>query len=274
MDKFIKSNNLELCYQDLGEVTHPAILLVAGLGEQLGEWPTELCELFVTQGYRVIRYDNRDIGLSSKVSSAYSLSDMADDALGLLDAINIKSAHLVGMSMGGMIAQRFCARFPERASSLCSLMSSSGKPGLPAPTPDVQAMLVKKTNGTKAAFIDNWVAGKLLIDSPGYPTTRTELRARATSNCQRSYHPSGYLRHLNAIYADGSRVDELAKINCPTLVLHGEADPLIPYQCGIDTAKHIPNATFKLIDDMGHNLPIALFRDIVDAIVENIKRGC
>lgn len=273
MDKFLNSNSLTLCYQDLGHTSNPVILLIAGLGEQLGEWPDAFCQQLCARDYRVIRFDNRDIGRSSKVTSTYSLSDMADDALGILDALDVPAAHIVGMSMGGMIAQILCAQNPQRVLSFCSIMSSSGNPDLPAPTPAVQAMLVKKTEGTLDSFIDNWVDAKLLIDSPSYPADESKLRARATANCQRSYHPAGYLRHLNAIYANGSRVAQLKKIKCPTLVLHGKSDPLVPYQCGVDTAQHIDNSELILIDGMGHNLPPDLFNRLVTAIVENAARG-
>lgn len=281
MDKFLNSNGLQFCYQDLlpknksqnnGSKPDTTIVLIAGLGEQLGEWPLGFCELLCEEGFRVIRYDNRDIGRSSKVNERYSLEDMADDAAGILDALSIEGAHIVGMSMGGMIAQLLCARYPNRTLSLCSIMSSSGAPGLPPPAPEVQVMLTKKTDGSVEAFIENWVAGKLLIDSPAHPADERNLYTHAQANCKRSYHPKGYLRHLTAIYANGSRVAQLQKITCPTLIIHGKNDPLVPYQCGLDTAKHISDAEIKLIDGMGHNLPEPLFKELVTAIVKNLKR--
>lgn len=272
MDKYLISNDIQLCYQDLGDSLKPAILLIAGLGEQLGEWPTNFCNLLVERGYRVIRYDNRDVGLSDKMSDQpYSLNDMADDAAGLLDALALEGAHVVGMSMGGMIAQILTAEHPSRVRSLCSIMSSSGKPGLPKPTTPVKEIMVKKTDGSINGFIENWVTGKQLIDSPAYPANDSALYARAKSNCERSYNPGGYMRHLNAIYANGSRVSLLEKIDCPTLILHGTDDPLIPKECGEDTAKHIKGSRLELIDGMGHNLPQALHPHLCNSIVENIE---
>jgi len=273
MDKYLSSNGIQLCYQDLGAPSHETILLIAGLGEQLGEWPDNFCMLFVNKGYRVIRYDNRDIGRSEKMSGhSYSLNDMADDALGLLDTLEIENAHVVGMSMGGMIAQILTASYPDRVASLCSIMSSSGASGLPGATPSVQEILTKKTDGTVADFIENWVEGKRRIDSPAYPADDAALYSRATANCERSYNPGGYMRHLNAIYSSGGRVELLKKIRCPTLVLHGEDDPLIPKECGEDTAKHIQDSTLELIKGMGHNLPGELHAQLCNSIVENVRR--
>lgn len=272
MDKYLISNGIQLCYQDLGDSLKPAILLIAGLGEQLGEWPTNFCDLLVQHGYRVIRYDNRDIGLSDKISDqSYSLNDMANDAAGLLDALSIERAHVVGMSMGGMIAQIFAAEYASRVHSLCLIMSSSGKPGLPKPTAPVKEAISKRTDGSIQGFIENWVEGKRLIDSPAYPTNDAALQARAQANCERSYNPGGYMRHLNAIYSNGSRVPLLEKINCSTLILHGTDDPLIPKECGEDMAKHIKDSRLELINGMGHNLPEALHQQLCDSIVENIK---
>lgn len=283
MDKTLSSNGVQLCYQDLGNaaLADPAldstakgvILLIAGLGEQLGEWPDSFCTILVNAGFRVIRYDNRDIGLSEKMSGKnYSLNDMANDAAGLLDALEIKHAHLVGMSMGGMIAQILSAERPDTVASLCLIMSSSGRPGLPAATPEVQEIMAKKTDGSIAGFIENWVEGKRRIDSPGYPADDAVLLQRAKVNCQRSYNPGGYMRHLNAIYSNGSRVEFLEKINCPTLILHGKDDPLVRKECGEDLAEHIQGARLELIDGMGHNLPHQLQQRLCDSIINNINR--
>ena len=282
MDKFLSSNGIQVCYQDLPAKNEPnnqkpepynTILLIAGLGEQLGEWPLGFCELLCNKGFRVIRFDNRDVGRSTKADDNYGLDDMANDAVGILDALDVRAAHIIGMSMGGMIAQLLCANHSNRALSLCSIMSSSGNPNLPVASPEVQANLHKKTEGNIDLFIDNWVAGKLLIDSPTYPAKENELYARAVANCKRSYFPKGYMRHLNAIYSYGSRVKKLQQISCPTLVLHGKNDPLIPYQAGVDTAKHINDAQLKLIEGMGHNLPKPLFDELTSAIIKNIKRS-
>jgi pimeloyl-ACP methyl ester carboxylesterase len=278
MDKTISSNGIQLCYQDLGgtalnSAAKEVILLIAGLGEQLGEWPDSFCTLLTNAGFRVIRYDNRDIGLSEKMSGKdYSLNNMADDAAGLLDALEIEQAHVVGMSMGGMIAQILTAEKPNTVASLCLIMSSSGKPGLPAATPEVQEIMSKKTDGSVAGFIENWIEGKRLIDSPGFPADEAVLLQRAKANCQRSYNPGGYMRHLNAIYSNPSRVEFLEKINCPTLILHGKDDPLIRKECGEDLAEHIRGAQLEIIDGMGHNLPHQLHQRLCNSIIDNIKR--
>lgn len=272
MDKTLFSNGIQLCYQDLGDPSKEAILLIAGLGEQLGEWPDNFCTLLAERGYRVIRYDNRDIGLSEKMSNqSYSLNDMADDAAGLLAALKITQAHVVGMSMGGMIAQILAAEHPPLMASLCLIMTTSGKPGLPGPTPAVQEIMARKTDGTVDGFIENWVEGKRRIDSPAYPTNDDALYQRAKINCDRSYHPGGYVRHLMAIGSNGSRVEFLEKINCPTLVLHGTDDPLIPKECGEDTARHIQTSRLELINGMGHNLPQELHQHLCNSIIEHIR---
>lgn len=273
MQKYAESNGLTLCYERLGNNSAPAILLIAGLGEQLGEWPTGFCELLAGQGFQVIRYDNRDIGLSTKVASLYSLEDMADDACGLLSSLDIEAAHIVGMSMGGMIAQIFCAKHSTKALSLCSIMSSSGAEGLPGPTPEVAEMLTKKTDGSEAGFIENWVESKRRIDSPAYPADDQELYRRAKANCQRSFHTAGYMRHLNAINSNGSRVELLKKITCPTLVIHGNDDRLVPKECGIDTAKIISGARLEIVNGMGHNIPMQLYKRLCDLTMSLIKQS-
>jgi len=273
MQQFLSSNGLSLCYERLGNESAPAILLIAGLGEQLSEWPSGFCSILVAQGFQVIRYDNRDVGLSEKVTTPYSLDDMADDAGGLLSTLGIEQAHIIGMSMGGMIAQILCAKHAEKALSLCSIMSSSGAEGLPGPTPEVAEMLTKKTGGSEAEFIKNWVEGKRRIDSPAYPANDEELYRRASANCQRSFHTAGYMRHLNAIYSNGSRVGLLKNIACPTLVLHGNDDPLVPKEGGIDTAAHIKGSRLEIIDGMGHNLPEELYKTLCGFILKNIERS-
>lgn len=271
MDKYLSSNGIRLCYQQMGDSSNEPVVLIAGLGEQLGEWPDGFCEL-LSKNYRVIRYDNRDIGLSDNMTGQhYSLNDMANDALGLLDALEIKQAHVVGMSMGGMIAQILSAECPERIASLCLIMSTSGKPGLPGPTPAVQEIMTKKTDGTVDGFIENWVEGKRRIDSPSYPTKESTLRDKAMSNCERSYNPGGYMRHLMAIAENGSRVNYLEKIRCPSLVLHGTEDPLIPKQCAQDLVKHIQDSKLELIEGMGHNLPPELHARLCNSIIANIE---
>ena len=273
MDKYLTSNGIRLCYQDLGDSSREAILLIAGLGEQLGEWPNGFCAS-LSAHHRVIRYDNRDIGLSDRMSGqSYSLNDMAKDALGLLDALAIEKAHVVGMSMGGMIAQILTAENPQRVSSLCLLMTSSGKPGLPGPSAEVEEIMLKKTDGTVDGFIENWVEGKRRLDSPAYPSNDNELYRRAKANCKRSYNPGGYVRQHIAITTNGSRVKHAEKISCPSVIIHGIDDPLIPFQCSEDLASLIKNSRLELIEGMGHNLPEELHTRLTTSILENIRNA-
>jgi pimeloyl-ACP methyl ester carboxylesterase len=231
----------------------------------------------VDAGFRVVRHDNRDAGLSDgfehagtgnvvwetirhrlglQVRSAYTLADMARDSLGVLDALGIAQAHVVGASMGGMIAQHLAVAAPERVTRLVSIMSSSGARGLPGPRSDVAAMLLRRPlGGGEADLVAHSVRLLRLIQSPAYPQTTEALSARLTFSMRRAYRPSGIFRQMLAIGADAGRPQLLARIKCPTLVLHGEADALVPIACGIDTAKRIPGARFVGIPGMGHDLP-------------------
>jgi len=231
----------------------------------------------VDAGFRVVRHDNRDIGLSQgfdhagtgnvvwqtirhrlglKVRSAYTLQDMALDSLGVLDALGIARAHIVGASMGGMIAQRIAAFAPQRSTSLVSIMSSSGARGLPGPRREVTAMLMRRPLGkSEAELVAHSIRLLRLIQSPAYPQTDEELAERLTFSMRRSYHPAGLMRQMLAIGADDERPQVLPRIQCPTLVLHGNADALVPMACGEDTARRIPGSTFIPIPGMGHDLP-------------------
>ncbi len=273
----VTANGLQIEVDDTGGEGRPVILLIMGLGMQLVAWPDGFVQQLVDAGFRVVRHDNRDIGLSQgfdqlgtgnlvwetirhriglKVRSAYTLQDMALDSLGVLDALGIARAHIVGASMGGMIAQRIAATAPERTASLVSIMSSSGARGLPGPRREVGAMLMRRPRShEEAALVAHSIKLLRLIQSPAYPQTDEQLAARLTFSMRRAYHPAGLMRQMLAIGADDDRPQVLARIQRPTLVLHGDADALVPIACGQDSARRIPGATFTAIPGMGHDLP-------------------
>ena len=277
----IKANGIAIEVEDSGAdergEQRPAVLLIMGLGMQLVAWPPQLVRALVDAGYRVVRHDNRDIGLSQHFDHLgvpnllwtslrhrlglpihnlpYSLQDMAADAIGVLDALGIGAAHVVGVSMGGMIAQRLALAAPDRVLSLTSIMSSSGARGLPQARLAVQRVLLSKP--ASAALQDvlaHYVHLYQTIGSPGFPLSEQEMRARILFGYQRSFHPVGSMRQMVAIVADDARAAALGGIRSPTLVLHGRDDPLVPFACGEDTARRIPGARLVGIDGMGHDL--------------------
>jgi pimeloyl-ACP methyl ester carboxylesterase len=289
----IEANGIALEYEDFGDPAAPPMLLVMGLGAQLTLWPIELVDALVARGFRVIRYDNRDIGLSQKMEGAkapgmvphilmrrlglkprvpYTLADMAADGVGLLDALGIDRAHVVGASMGGMIAQHIAFSHPERVLSLTSIMSTTGNPRLPPAQKAALDVLTKRPQSLdEAVLVEHGVKIGKTIGSPGYPADEARLRANATRDLRRSFYPAGMPRQLAAIIADGCRRARLAQVKAPTLVIHGEGDPLVPVECGRDTAAHIPGAKLKIIPGMGHDLPLALVDEIADAIAEHAR---
>lgn len=285
----LKSNGISIAYDTAGDPKATPMLLIMGLGMQLTAWPDDFVEGLVDLGFYVIRFDNRDCGLSSKFShagtpnlalaylkslvrwplkSAYSLEDMAADALGVLSALGVARAHVVGLSMGGMIAQILTARHPERVLSLTSIMSSSGRRGLPGPTRKARAALLRRAPGGRdldaliAHFVEIWRT----IGSPAYPTPEKLLRERIAAAIRRNVCPSGLARQLLAIAASGDRKDLLQTIARPTLVIHGAADPLVPLACGIDTAHQVPGARLEVIEGMGHDLPPQLIERLLALI--------
>ncbi|ATA56362.1 alpha/beta hydrolase [Variovorax boronicumulans] len=273
----VTANGLQIEVDDTGGEGRPVILLIMGLGMQLVAWPDAFVQQLVDAGFRVVRHDNRDIGLSQgfdhlgtgnlvwetirhriglNVRSAYTLQDMALDSLGVLDALGIARAHIVGASMGGMIAQRIAATAPGRTASLVSIMSSSGARGLPGPRREVGAMLMRRPRShDEAALVAHSIRLLRLIQSPAYPQTDEQLATRLTFSMRRAYHPAGLMRQMLAIGADDDRPQVLARIQRPTLVLHGDADALVPIACGRDSAQRIPGATFIAVPGMGHDLP-------------------
>ena len=264
-----------------------------GLGMQLVAWPAELVQELVDAGFRVIRMDNRDIGLSQhfdhlgkpnilmagiryklglRIRPPYTLQDMAKDALGVLDALGVASAHIVGVSMGGMVAQRVAIAAPQRTLSLTSIMSSSGAKGLKQAHRDVTRVLLSRPASTALdAVVDHYVKLYKTIGSPGFPTPEPEMRERITRGVQRCYHPAGTMRQMVAIIADTQRADLLSTITSPTLVVHGKADPLVPFEHGEDVAQRIPGARLVGIDGMGHDLPPEPVSQILNALLPHLQ---
>ena len=292
-ERYLKANGITLAYDEFGEPDRPVILLIMGLGTQMIAWPEEFCQGLAQRGFRVVRFDNRDIGLSQKMEGTrtphivkmatysrlglpfavpYKLQDMAQDAIGLMDALDIGSAHIVGASMGGMIAQLIAGHFPFRVLSLTSIMSTSGRKSLPGAKRAVALHMLRRTaSSDPVALQDYWMRTWRLIGSPAYQPSDQELREKLSRSFQRSHHPAGHARHMAAIMASGDRTKILRKIVAPTLVIHGKADPLVPVAGGIDTARLVRGAKLELIDGMGHDLPRPLLSHIVDLITQHAR---
>lgn len=292
-EKYLMANGLRLCYEEFGNPKDPAIILIMGLGTQMISWPDLFCELLAKQSFRVIRFDNRDIGLSQKIESnlkinllklfiqksagfkinpPYTLRDMACDTIGILDFLEIEQAHWVGASMGGMIAQILAAEHPSRTKSLTSIMSTTGQASLPqTPFKVVRQMMSRPDITKEKEYLAHALKTWGLIGSPDYPPSKDELTARIMSSAQRSSYPTGYRNQVAAIMESGDRRGVLRKIVCPTLVIHGKADILIPVEGGLDTAKNIRGAKLELIEGMGHDLPKQLLPKISTLITEHIK---
>ena len=269
----IKANGIDIEYEEKGDGSDDTLILVRGLGTQLIDWSERFIDSLVEGGFHIICFDNRDVGLSQKFDDSgvpdldavlngdeklsYTLQDMADDVIGIMDTLEIDKAHVLGISMGGMIVQVLAASHGERLHSMMSVMSSSNRPGLPAATPEAMAALSAQPDpdgGVDA--IDQLTAEALEIHgSPGYPQSLDERLAIARRRRERNYNPAGVARQFAAVAAYGSRVELLASINLPCLVIHGADDPLIPVSGGEDTAKCIPGCELEIIPGMGHNIP-------------------
>ncbi|HEV3357339.1 MAG TPA: alpha/beta hydrolase [Pseudonocardiaceae bacterium] len=286
----VTANGLELEYETFGDPTDPPLVLIMGLSAQMTTWPEGFCNLLAEQGYHVIRFDNRDIGLSTyfddlpKVdlpavlggdftTAPYRLSDFADDTIGLLDALGIAKAHIVGASMGGMIAQQLTIDHPDRVRSLCSIMSTTGDRTVGQSTEAAMAVLLRPAADDRETIIANAVAGRKVIGSPGYPTSNEELIAGATAAHDRAFHPAGVLRQMAAVVASPDRTEGLHKVTVPTTVIHGGDDPLVNVSGGEATATAVPGASLLIIPGMGHDLPTALWSKIADAIVANAQKA-
>ena len=287
----IKANGIDIEVEDTGG-TGPVVVLIMGLGMQLVAWPLQLVDALVAAGYRVIRHDNRDIGLSQKFDDKgvpnllwesiklklgvtlrppYSLNDMALDTVGVIDTLGIAQAHIVGASMGGMIAQRVALAAPQRVLSLTSIMSTSGAKGLPTPKPAIiRALMASPKGREREAIMKHYVELLRVIGSPAYPMEESQVRERIMAGLNRSYAPMGTLRQMEAIAADTGRAKELSGVSTPTLVIHGRADPLVPFACGQDTAKRIPGARLFAIDGMGHDLPPEVIDLMLPSMLEHL----
>ena len=289
----VQANGIQVEYDEHGNPGDPPLLLIMGLGAQMTLWPQELVDALVERGFRVIRYDNRDIGLSHKMEGAkapgivklmllsrfgfkpkvpYTLADMAEDGVGLLDALGIDKAHIVGASMGGMIAQHIAFSHPERVLTLTSIMSTTGHRKLPQGSREAIGVLTKRpASMDEDVLVEHGVKVAHAIGSPGYRADPDALRERSRALIKRSFYPAGMPRQFAAIIADGDRRERLQSVKAPTLVIHGEADPLVPLAGGEDTAAHIKGARLKTIPGMGHDLPLELVDEIADAIADHAK---
>jgi pimeloyl-ACP methyl ester carboxylesterase len=286
----VKVNDIEIVYDAFGDPGSPPILLIMGLGAQMIAWDEEFCVQLAAQGYWVIRFDNRDVGLSTKLDEAgvpdalemmqaqaqgkaiqapYTLREMADDAIGLLDALEIESAHIVGASMGGMIAQTVAIHYPERVSTLTSIMSTTGDPKLPPPKQEAMAVLVVPTPTDRESCIERSIQDQRVLSGPGYQFDEARARRHAERAFDRGVNPAGVARQLAAILASGSRKEALRSVSVPTLVIHGDADPLIPVEGGIDTANSVPGAELLIIEGMGHDLPPAVWPQVIETIAHH-----
>ncbi len=287
-----RANGIQLEYDSFGRTSDAPLLLIMGLGAQMLLWDDEFCGLIAERGHYVVRFDNRDVGLSTKFDHAgvpdlasimapgadrsgvpYTLDDMADDAAGLLDALRIDSAHIVGASMGGMIAQTVAYRHASKTRSLVSIMSSTGNPALPQARPEAMAVLMTPRPPDRASNVEAAVTAAKVIGSPAYPADEARLRERAGRMYDRAFTPLGTLRQMAAIFAHGNRAPRLGAVTAPTLVIHGVADPLVPIEGGRDTAQSIPGAELLEIEGMGHDLPQALWGRLADAIAGHARKA-
>ena len=283
------ANGISIEYETFGDPGAPPVLLIMGLGCQLTAWDPDFCRALAAAGFFVIRYDNRDVGLSTwfddagdpdvgallagTASSPYAIADLAADAAGLLDALGITSAHIVGVSMGGMIAQTFAIDFPERTRTLVSIMSTTGDPTVGQPHPDALATLMVPPATSREEAIEQSVATWRVIGSTGFPFDEDRVREQAATDYERGFHPAGTARQLAAIVTQPDRTKELSVLDVPALVIHGEADTLVDPSGGQATAAAIPGATLNLVPGMGHDLPPERTDHLVAELAAHFSRG-
>ncbi|GAB4350321.1 MAG: alpha/beta hydrolase [Candidatus Abyssubacteria bacterium] len=289
----VKANGIRLEYDTFGESSSAPLLLIMGLGSQMILWDEEFCTRLAAKGHFVIRFDNRDVGLSTKldeagipnvmkamsalmqgekIESPYSIDDMADDSVGLLDALKIDKAHICGASMGGMVAQTIAIRHPKRVATLTSIMSSTGAPDLPRAKPEVMMMMLTPPPQEREACIQHGLKLWRTISGPGFPFDEKWTRERLARSYDRCFYPQGAVRQLMAILAHGDRTPALKSVTAPTLVIHGAADPLVPVECGKATAEAVPGASLLIIEGMGHSLPPEVWPQIINAIAEHARK--
>ena len=289
-EQFCTAGGIELCYETVGDASAPALLLIIGLGLQMVAWPQQFCERLAGRGFRVIRFDNRDCGQSTHLTDsppptrrelvtrrirrpAYTLADMADDAVGLLDHLDVQAAHVVGISMGGMIAQTIAAHRAERVRSLASIMSNTGSRLNGQPSPRLWPYLLTPPPADREGFVEHGVRLFGLAGSPGYDTDETELRDMLGLTFDRGTSRDGFARQLGAIFASGNRTRALRQIVAPTLVIHGLADRVVAPSGGRTTARAISAAHLLLLAGMGHDLPRDLWPLLTDDITRNAERA-
>ncbi len=290
MERAKVETGVELCYELLGSSDDAVVVLIAGLGRQLIGWDDAFCALLVDEGFRVLRFDNRDAGLSTHISDgppfdlaaartggrdavAYTLEDMADDTAGLLDALHIENGHVVGTSMGGMIAQTLAIRHPSRVRSLCSIMSSTGADDVGRPSPEAMAVVTRRPPTDRDTYVATELANSEVIGSRRALVDEAWRRSRFERFYDRGIDPTGVARQIMAMVASGDRTGALGGVTAPTVVIHGDVDTLVPLDGGEATARAIPGAKLLVIPDMGHEIPPAVQRDVVAAIVANARKA-
>lgn len=262
------ANGIEIEYETFGDPQAPALLLIGGLGTQMITWDEEFCELLAIRGFHVIRFDNRDAGLSTWPDESYELDDMAADAVGLLDALGLPAAHVVGASMGGFIAQLVALNHPEHVLTLTSIMSGPNGEDQVPPTPEANAVLLARAPDTREERVALGLHAKKTLLGPADPFDQSYERAKIERAIDRAYHPAGFMRQLQAIAGASSRLPRLGSVRAPTLVIHGDADILVPVQNGRRVAAAIPGARLLEIEGMGHDIPKRVWPKVADAIAE------
>ncbi|HET6794896.1 MAG TPA: alpha/beta hydrolase, partial [Acidimicrobiales bacterium] len=289
-----KANGIDIEYETVGDQSQPPLLLVMGLGAQLIAWDDDFCRQLADQGFFVIRYDNRDVGLSTHFDSAgpgdvaaamtaaaagqpvkspYLLADMADDGIGLLDALDISAAHIVGASMGGMIVQEMAIRHPDRVLSLCSIMSTTGSRDVGQPDPVAMTALMAPPPSNAEEAAQGAVNASRIIGAKGFPLDEERIRQRAIRAYKRANYPEGFARQLVAIMASPDRTDALGAVKTPTLVIHGDCDTLVTPGGGRATAEAVPGAELLMIEGMGHDLPEGAWPVVIEAIASNASKA-
>jgi pimeloyl-ACP methyl ester carboxylesterase len=290
----VRTNGIDIEYETFGNPAHEPLLLIMGLGAQMILWEEGFCGLLAESGLYVIRFDNRDVGLSTSLRDAgipslpalleglargeppdvpYRLSDMARDSVGLLEALGLSSAHVIGASMGGMIAQTLAVEWPDHVRTLTSMASTTGHPVLPPPKADaLELLLLTPVPTDREGYIEWSVEGARMLAGK-FPPDEARLRARAARAYDRGIHPDGLARQLAAVLVSGSRREALASVRVPALVIHGDADPLVPLEAGLDTAEAIPGAELLVIEGMGHELPPEVWPRVADAIARHARKA-
>ncbi|HZN14293.1 MAG TPA: alpha/beta hydrolase [Acidimicrobiales bacterium] len=273
-------DGVDIYFEEHGPADGPPLLLVNGFTSQVVAWEQEFVDEFVAAGFRLITFDNRDVGLSTKTDGPapalgetppYTVADMASDGMAVLDALGIDRAHVVGASMGGMIVQRMAIDHPDRVLSLTSIMSTTGDRTVGAPNPEAMTALITPPPTEREAYLDQTAANWRIFSGPHYDEARS--RARGARSYDRMFHPKGAAFQMAAIMADGDRTAALANVRCPTLVIHGRVDPLVGLSGGEATAAAIPGAELLVLDEMGHDVPLPLIPEIVGAIAKVAARA-